>query len=636
MLRRFITTVKVRKMISNVTVKDTYTTLLSAGSGVRLANVGMYFCNNWNRPNVVSIYALQNNAQPSKANVLAYNVAVAPSETFYFGQEKFILDEGERLVAKVGVGSMTSTMTFMSIGSSDYSSNAQATATLNGNGVGTVVLTSPGAGYTSPPTVTFTGGGGQGAQATAGLTPSGGVAVVNVTTPGAGYTSPPTVGLTGGNNPVIQGCTDPAATNYNHLATIDDSSCEYSLAVTRKASITHWWKFDEKAGSRATDSVGNIVGDIRNPETDSDQWVPGKRNNSLHFNGLGGENNASSGNYMELSSGHNSLKFEQNPFSISFWVKSEWQGAGDVGNMVLMSSGKYYSASGTQGNFVLGTRGSPSNPRVCFFGYNGNDIASQIGTDFSHTNGNGDRIDILDGAWHHILLSSSGSVAKIYVDGVLGVGVGPSAVGLQGETFFNYDYPINDGFNNGIYFGFINWNWLKWDGLIDDIRIYNVELSGSEVQSISVGDWSGNLTVAQGTQRVGPTSLSLVVSRNGDQADFAYAGLDSSGYPYWTSSSHKLVWRNQVTSALLMTYVTGWVIIDDADNILWWDNPPSEGIVLTADSSTFNSMAVGEFWELTDNSAPITWVNQAGESISLRPNQISVGAFINPQGLEVA
>ena len=193
MLRRFITTVKVRKMISNVTVKETHTTLLSAGSGVRLANVGMYFCNNWNRPNVVSIYALQNNAQPSKANVLAYNVAVAPSETFYFGQEKFILDEGERLVAKVGVGSMTSTLTFMSIGDADYSSSATAKAVIyNGSVVGVVVVNG-GTGYTSTPSVSFIGGGGVDATAIAQISSSGQVESITITDEGSGYSTVPEV-----------------------------------------------------------------------------------------------------------------------------------------------------------------------------------------------------------------------------------------------------------------------------------------------------------------------------------------------------------------------------------------------------------------------------------------------------------
>ena len=300
MLRRFITTVKIRKMISNRIVKDTYTTLLSAGSGVRLANVGMYFCNNWNRANVVSIYALQNDAQPSKANVLAYNVAVAPSETFYFGQEKFILDEGERLVAKVGVGSMTSTLTFMSIGSSEYSSDAKATATLNGDGVGAVVVTSPGAGYTSPPTVTFTGCDGQDATATVTLTDSGQIHEVVITNAGSGYICPPAVVLSGGNNPVIEGCTDVNATNYNHLATIDNGGCEYPPVsqIVKESNIKCWFKFDETSGTTATDSVNGIVATLENPVGDDSEWVTGKPNmgNSVEFNG----NSANSPTYFSV------------------------------------------------------------------------------------------------------------------------------------------------------------------------------------------------------------------------------------------------------------------------------------------------------------------------------------------------
>lgn len=54
-----------------------------------------------------------------------------------------------------------------------------------------------GTGYTSAPTVTFTGGGGTGAAGTATVA-SGGVTAVTITNPGYGYTSAPTVGFTGG------------------------------------------------------------------------------------------------------------------------------------------------------------------------------------------------------------------------------------------------------------------------------------------------------------------------------------------------------------------------------------------------------------------------------------------------------
>jgi len=67
-----------------------------------------------------------------------------------------------------------------------------------GSSVVRVTVTSAGAGYATPPTITFTGGGGMGAQATAALDAAGGVSRIDVTTPGSGYTAAPTVQIAGG------------------------------------------------------------------------------------------------------------------------------------------------------------------------------------------------------------------------------------------------------------------------------------------------------------------------------------------------------------------------------------------------------------------------------------------------------
>lgn len=58
-------------------------------------------------------------------------------------------------------------------------------------------VTAAGSGYTSAPTVTFTGGAGTGAKAKA-IIAGGQVTRIIVTDPGAGYTSAPTIGFTGG------------------------------------------------------------------------------------------------------------------------------------------------------------------------------------------------------------------------------------------------------------------------------------------------------------------------------------------------------------------------------------------------------------------------------------------------------
>lgn len=69
--------------------------------------------------------------------------------------------------------------------------------TIDGGGVDAITVTAGGTGYTSAPTVTFTGGGGSGASAVATIS-GGAVTKVTIIDRGTGYTSAPTIGFTGG------------------------------------------------------------------------------------------------------------------------------------------------------------------------------------------------------------------------------------------------------------------------------------------------------------------------------------------------------------------------------------------------------------------------------------------------------
>ena len=81
---------------------------------------------------------------------------------------------------------------FALVTSTNTSSPATATAHLTGSFVTSCTVVLGGNGYTTPPTVTFSGGGGSGAVATA--TVSGGaVTALTVNNAGSGYTSAPTV-----------------------------------------------------------------------------------------------------------------------------------------------------------------------------------------------------------------------------------------------------------------------------------------------------------------------------------------------------------------------------------------------------------------------------------------------------------
>lgn len=73
---------------------------------------------------------------------------------------------------------------------------ATATCALTSTAVSSITVTNPGKGYLTAPAISFTGGGGTGATATAALT--GRVDSVSITNNGRGYTSAPTVAFTGG------------------------------------------------------------------------------------------------------------------------------------------------------------------------------------------------------------------------------------------------------------------------------------------------------------------------------------------------------------------------------------------------------------------------------------------------------
>ena len=102
------------------------------------------------------------------------------------------------------------------------SSAAQAVAMLIGGTVNSVTVTNGGNGYTSAPTVYFTGGGGFGATGIATLT-GGVVTGVTIMSGGSGYTSPPAVSFSPAQSP------SPA--NVDTLEAIAEGA-KYGIAVT--------------------------------------------------------------------------------------------------------------------------------------------------------------------------------------------------------------------------------------------------------------------------------------------------------------------------------------------------------------------------------------------------------------------
>ena len=209
-------------------------------------------------------------------------------------------------------------------------------------------------------------------------------------------------------------------------------------APTTTGLVGHW-KFDEGSGLIAVDSSGN-----KNTGTLSGAtkpiYVAGKIGpTALSFDGSSG--------YVDVGN-KSSLIMNSNSFTVAYWLKSTVKGryiirGGDTGS-------RYYDVlDGTIGQLVA---------RI----YDGTNFSSLLISNQA----------LNDGRWHHIVWETDRSVnlMKMWVDGVKqtsevdisGIGSIPSMdqfyIGKAGTSYYN--------------------------GLIDDVRIYNRAISATEIKQL--------------------------------------------------------------------------------------------------------------------------------------------------------
>ena len=209
-----------------------------------------------------------------------------------------------------------------------------------------------------------------------------------------------------------------------------------SVSKGADPTLVGWWKFDEGSGTTAHDSSGNgNDGTLQgNP-----QWVAGKIGGALEFDG--------NGDYVDCG---DSLAFNINTnITVACWIKvrqldKSWQAIVAQGD----DSWRVHRSSSSN-NIAWGTNGlSPK------------DITGSV--------------NVNDGQWHHVAGVYDGAQKHLYVDGNL------DASSNSTGKINNSSYNVNIGENaqaTGRY----------WDGLIDDVRVYNRALTQEEIQPVMIG-----------------------------------------------------------------------------------------------------------------------------------------------------
>ncbi|MHC4367240.1 MAG: LamG-like jellyroll fold domain-containing protein [Planctomycetota bacterium] len=205
-------------------------------------------------------------------------------------------------------------------------------------------------------------------------------------------------------------------------------------------SLIGWWKLDDGSGDVAADAgAGGLDGTLLGDPA----WTDGIAGKALQFDG--------DGDYVDLS---NHPDFDiTGRITVSAWIKVD---AFDKPYQTIISKGdtswRLQRSAGTD-TLEFGCMGVPVPNNPVWGGIYG-------------------KTNVNDGQWHHALGTYDGSTISLYVDGDLDV-----SVEAPGSIKTN-DKPVYIGENSEKPGRF-------WNGLIDDVRVYNYALSADEIATLA-------------------------------------------------------------------------------------------------------------------------------------------------------
>ncbi|MDO8435865.1 MAG: LamG-like jellyroll fold domain-containing protein, partial [bacterium] len=194
------------------------------------------------------------------------------------------------------------------------------------------------------------------------------------------------------------------------------------------------WRFDEGSGTIASDSsgYGNNGTLVNGPVWTTDS--PSGKGRALSFDGVN--------DYVDAGNG---ATLQPNYVTLETWVKTTTTAGGRVAAHV--GGGKY--------------------PYDIYLNPNGTARWEFDGISAAVSNQSGNK-KVNDGNWHYITIAYDGSTGFLYVDGVLDVSIAYSGGVLEynGSSFL-----IGKGGDGHVF-----------NGLIDEVRIYNSALGITQIQ----------------------------------------------------------------------------------------------------------------------------------------------------------
>ncbi|MCA9402288.1 MAG: DUF2341 domain-containing protein [Candidatus Omnitrophica bacterium] len=339
-----------------------------------------------------------------------------------------------------------------------------------------------------------------------------------------------------------------------------------------------YWKFDDTATSSADSSgYGHTGSWSGNPTPSTDRPLLKMRNRySLDFNG----------STDFINAGDQDIYRGLDELTLSVWVKQS-------------ATGPNQAVIGHWGNTT------PRDSRKFLIRINDGDIQGFVfTTEPAQEGGTFSTTDLTDD-WHHLALTWDGSTLRMYIDGAVS-GTTFSGSGALNDTSQNNFYIGNDEGGSGTFF----------NGLLDDVRVYNRALTAVEIGRLAEG-------------RHPLTSLGTVTLQDPLDVDgtlFLNAGaLDTGSDRAITVATG---WENNGGVFLANT---GTVTFDGGDQVI----PGSETFynfemsVTSTGTLTFGKRSV------TATTGTLTLQGAAGNLLALRSSEDAIRSEINPAGARV-
>ena len=248
--------------------------------------------------------------------------------------------------------------------------------------------------------------------------------------------------------------TTTAGTGFDGLPTLKRGSTYYwrvdavsadgkvtqgELWTLGTGSLVAWYKFDEGSGDAVVDSG---PAHIDGATSGDPSWTDGALGKALQFDG---------DDYVNLGS---HPKFDiSNQITVAAWIKVD---AFDKDYQTIIAKGDsswrlQRTADTDTLEFACSGLPMPGN---------------------RYSGGIYGRINVNDGQWHHVAGTYDGSIISLYIDGALDVSA--ETVG----SIKTNDHEVHIGAN-------AQKSGRFWNGLIDDVRIYNYALGTDEIAAIA-------------------------------------------------------------------------------------------------------------------------------------------------------